>query len=69
VTNSDWKDPPPAFIGLSVVKEHSSIKGHSTGVKKSDVYETVEGYLSKSNIRHNKMVGVAMSIVFKIFNH
>jgi hypothetical protein len=37
--------------------------------KKSDAYETIEGYLSNSNIRHNRMMGVAVSIAFKIFNH
>jgi hypothetical protein len=51
VTNYDWKDPQPAFTGLSLVKEHSSVKDCSTGEKKGDVYETIEGYLSNSNIR------------------
>jgi len=37
VPNSDWKDPQPAFTGLSLVKEHSSVKGCGTGEKKSDV--------------------------------
>ena len=30
MTYSDWKDHHPAFTGLSLVKEHSSVKDHST---------------------------------------
>jgi hypothetical protein len=34
MTNSDWKDPQPAFTGLSLVKELPSVKDCSTGEKK-----------------------------------
>lgn len=68
MTKYDWKNPQPTFTGLSLVREHFSVKGCSTGEKKSDVYGTVEGYLSNSYISHNRMMGMAVSIAFKVFN-